>query len=368
MAPYFIDGKEAQGEDYAEALEALPSAEDHPAEVCIETPNNRTLMVCNWPGGRFLVIDKRPDGSEWRSQPLGREQVRAVVVSFLNGEEWRKGLQWELEGLAAEDNRRGMLVILLVAVLIIGVVLWHSGPFNSGVSTPPPPQQAVGPKDVVGTWHYRGAAPGTVCEINLNADETYSVIHRRSSTASTNTGRWALEPRDLPPSLVLYPFYTSSSSERGAIDRSQGIRWWVTSASSNPVAPFGGDSVDPRRWAVLSRAKVEPVPARDWPGMVAALTIVVCMSAGLLWWKARTKPRAGKWEWSSGLSVASAVLPRIERLRADHLSSAPIPVYHTPAHKRLVAMARRFVAQFAYFRKPENPDPAAPHETRDRTT
>jgi hypothetical protein len=38
MGPYLINGQEAQGEDHAEALEALPRAEDEPAELCIETP------------------------------------------------------------------------------------------------------------------------------------------------------------------------------------------------------------------------------------------------------------------------------------------------------------------------------------------
>ena len=372
MAPYLINGKEAQGEDYAEAIEALPSAEDHPAEVCVETADNRALTVCNWPGGRFLLIDRMSDGSGCRSPALSKEQAKAVVVSVLNGDEWRKGLQWELGGQATKYARRRMLAVLLVAATLVALPMWRSG---CGVDSPPPTRQVVEPKDLAGTWYYRGVAPGTVCEITLNPDNTYLLIHHRSSTASTNTGRWGLVPRDPSQSLWLYPFYASSISGRGAVGPVAAVGWRVTSVSSNLVAPFGGDSLDPHQWAVLSRAAVEPLPeatavgaAKGWLGVVAALTVVVCVSIGLLLWRASTELRAGKRDWSSESSVASAVLPQIQRLRGDHLSGAPVPTRHALAHRWLVATARRFVAQFPYFRKPEDPDAATPHGTPDHTT
>jgi hypothetical protein len=70
--------------------------------------------------------------------------------------------------------------------------------------------------------------------------------------------------------------------------------------------------------------------------------------------KDRSVPRK-----ASGSSVASAILPQIERLRGNRLSSAPVPARHTPAHKWLIASARRVVSRFRYFQKRENPDTAA---------
>ena len=357
MAPYFINGREAQGEDFAEAIEALPnSAEYYPAEVSIGIPDNRTLTICNWPGGHFVIIERGP---EWRSTPLTKEQVKAVVASFLNAEEWRKGLQWELKGVATKNDRRRMLAIFLFASFFIGLAMWHSGLSNHGAHHPPWPERAVMPKDVLGTWHYRGAAPWIVCDITFNTNGTYSLIHRGPKTASTNAGRWEVAPGDA--GVYLSPFFASSTWGNGAIDKADVVQWWVTSVSSNAAAPFGGDSFDPRRWAVLSTARLEPSPVasavgRVWglPAMVAVLATVLFMIAGLLCWKAWTGPRPPKQDWSSGTSMASAVLPQIEQLRSGRVSGATLSTRPMPARKRLIARARRLVAQFAYFRKPEN--------------
>jgi len=149
------------------------------------------------------------------------------------------------------------------------------------------------------------------------------------------------------------------------------VFWRVTSVSSNAVAPFGGDSLDPHQWAVLSRDTAGSLADGGGKpgtiGMLAAFAIILCVSIGWCGWKALMKSRAGRRERVSERSVASNVLPRIERLRHGHLSGAPVPARRALGRKWLVATARRFVAQLAYFRKPENPDPTAPHETRDHT-
>jgi hypothetical protein len=201
-------------------------------------------------------------------------------------------------------------------------------------------------------------------------DETYSLVHRRRSTASTNAGRWGIISG---ASLCLYPFFTSSSSRKGVVDVTRVALWSVTSVPGNLVAPFGGDSSDPRQWAALSRARVKPLPEpfigaalKGWLAVIGAGILLPCLRV-LLWWKARTTPRGWRRESFSGSNVASAVLPQIERLRSSHHSGAPVPARHTLGHKSLIAAARRFVVQLAYFRKPEDPDPAIPDEPRDHT-
>jgi hypothetical protein len=363
MAPYFIDGREAHGEDYAKAIDALQGVlSDYPAEVCIETSDKRGLTVCRWPDGVFRVLDKMSDGSEWRTPALSKEQVNALLGSFLSGEEWRKGLLWEPGTPATKDVRLRALAVFLVTGLLFAFAMWSGGFFNRQVNFPRPPQEKVEPKDFAGTWYYRGAAPGTVCEITLNTNGTYSLIHRRSNIASTNTGAWGLPGVGI---LWLYPFYTSSASGRGVADRTVQVEWRLTCVASNRIAPFGGDSLEANQWAILSRTPVkprsQPIATMGSLGMVAALIFLVC--AGLFWWKVRI--RAETRERSSKSNIAAALLPQLQRLREEHLEGAPVAAHPTLAHKRLLAMARRFVAHFAYFRKPEPPDPAASRESQD---
>jgi hypothetical protein len=64
---YLIDGKEAQGEDYAGAIDALQN--DDLGYVYFKIPEKGTLMVSTYPGG-FLVTDERLDGSSWTSPTL----------------------------------------------------------------------------------------------------------------------------------------------------------------------------------------------------------------------------------------------------------------------------------------------------------
>lgn len=97
--------------------------------------------------------------------------------------------------------------------------------------------------------------------------------------------------------------------------------------------------------------------------LIAGLAVCLAVGVGLCCWRALTKRRAERYEWSSGPGVASAILPGIQRLRGNQFSSEPLPARQTPAHNWILATARRLVAQFAFFRKRENPNPAPPRET-----
>src|SRR5262249_46645486 len=101
----------------------------------------------------------------------------------------------------------------------------------------------------------------------------------------------------------------------------------------------------------------EGPPRRGRVAMVAALAVLLCVSAGLVSWKALPVLRAyiqRIQRRSSGSSVAPAILPEIERLRRSQHSGAPIRARPTPAHNWLLATARRVVARFSYFRTREN--------------
>jgi hypothetical protein len=275
-------------------------------------------------------------------------------------------------------------VIRPFAIVLLGLSL-----VGCGVRIAPPTQQEVWHKDVVGTtWQYRGTAPATNCEITFNADGTYTLVRRLSGSTLTNTGWWGLSGAH----LNLAPFDTFSPTGQGAIERHRLVRWWFTDVSTNQVVLFGGDSLDPHRWAVLSRVGGEPAvrtdigkPPRPLPvgiaparpggddltrtigfSVVAGLAVCLAVSIGLRLWRALPRPRPGKQKWSSGSSAASAILPRIQRLRGSHLSVAPVPARQTPAHNWLIATARRVLAHLTYFRKRENPEPTAfdekPHD------
>ena len=190
--------------------------------------------------------------------------------------------------------------------------------------------------------------------------------------------------------LYLAPFDLVSARGKGAIERSQWVRWWFTDVSDNHVVLFGGDSSDPHKWSVLGRVGGQPAlttdkgkptrppravigPAHSVTGDLAR-TIGFSLAAGLVlclvlrfgsWvWNALPRPRAARAEWSSEPSLASAVLPQIEGLRANHLSGAPVAVPQTLVHKRLIAAAKRVVARFTYFRGGGNSDAnEAPHHS-----
>ncbi len=161
------------------------------------------------------------------------------------------------------------------------------------------------------------------------------------------------------------------------VERHRVLRWWFTDISTNEVLLFGGDSLDPHHWAVLSRAgggaivpsgTVQPgigdsggdgSTERTMIGitLVTALAVFLAVSIGLRWLKAESKARAEKYEWPGGPGVASAILPGIQRLRGAELSGAPRPARPTPAHNWLLAAARRFVAQLAFLRNQEDAKP-----------
>jgi hypothetical protein len=119
-ASYLIDGKEAQGEDYARAIDALPS--DDLGFVRVKIPETGTVMVSTYPGG-FIVTDERLDGSSWTSPTLAKDRVKDLVASFLRGDDWREGLQWELTTLTTRDAWRRTLRIVLIGVVVIALAL-----------------------------------------------------------------------------------------------------------------------------------------------------------------------------------------------------------------------------------------------------
>jgi hypothetical protein len=119
---YLIDGKEAQGEDYAHAIDALPN--DDLGYVRVQIPEKGTVIVSTYPGG-FLVTDERLDGSSWTSPTLAKDRVKDLVASFLrSGEDWRGGFQWELTTLTTRDVWRRTVRILLIGTVVVALALW----------------------------------------------------------------------------------------------------------------------------------------------------------------------------------------------------------------------------------------------------
>ena len=260
------------------------------------------------------------------------------------------------------------------AVALLGLVL-----VGCGLGIPQPTEQQVLDKDVAGTtWQYRGAAPATNCEITFNGDRTYSLVHCQPGSVVTNSGGWMLSRSY----LELFAFGGSSPTFEGH----RTVRWWFTDLSTNRVVLFGGDSFNPRQWVRLSRIGSEPgVASQPFPvvigadraeridlvravgfGLVAGVALCIVAPFGLRLWRALslagvrfrnavTKPGTArtKVEPFSGRSVASDILPQIERLRGSHLLGAPVTARQTQAHKSLVSAARRFLALFSYFRKSE---------------
>lgn len=215
-------------------------------------------------------------------------------------------------------------------------------------------------KDVMGTWYYGGMVPGGTSKLFLDTNGNFSLVHGGAGPVFTNYGSWAF----VDGQLVLAPL--DVITRKGAPNHGGIARWGLVSLSSNQVAPLGGDSLDPRHWAVMSRDTALPLPEAVAPGgegaprrgqvaMVAALTALLCLSAGLLSWKALIRLRAYKRSRSAESSVASAILPEIERLRHSRLSGAPMGAQPTPAHNWLLATARRVVARLSYFRTRQNP-------------
>ena len=120
--PYFIDGKQAQGEEYAGAIDALPS--DDLGSVRVKIPEKGTLIVSTYPGG-FLVTDERLDGSSWASPTLAKDRVKDLVGLYLKGrDDWREGLEWQLTTLTTKDAWRRTVRILLIGALVVAFVLW----------------------------------------------------------------------------------------------------------------------------------------------------------------------------------------------------------------------------------------------------
>ena len=119
---YLIDGKEAQGEDYAGAIEALP-AEDLDC-VYFGRAGKGALMVSTAPGG-FSVTEQRADGSSWLSPVLTRDQAKNLVRLFLDGGDyWREGVEWESQTLTTRDVVRRVCWLALIGAVVVAVTLW----------------------------------------------------------------------------------------------------------------------------------------------------------------------------------------------------------------------------------------------------
>jgi len=119
---YLIDGKEARGEDYVGAIDALPS-DDLPF-FRVRVPDKGTVMVSTLPGG-FIVTDERLDGSSWTSPVLAKEPVKGLVGLFLDGHNaWREGLEWELTMLTTRNASRRTLRIVLIGAIVVALAAW----------------------------------------------------------------------------------------------------------------------------------------------------------------------------------------------------------------------------------------------------
>jgi hypothetical protein len=210
-------------------------------------------------------------------------------------------------------------MIRAFAIVLLGLSL-----AGCGLGIPQPTQQEVLQKDLMGTtWRYQGTTP-TNCEITFNADCTYSLVRRVPGSAVTNSGRWEISS----PYLGLLP------SERisPVFERYTLIRWWFTPASANRVSLFGGDSLDPNHWAVLSRIggestlasrPVSTIAASQPAGedlirtigysLVAGLAVCFAASVGFRLWKALGKPRPAK---RSPPKRGPAILPQLDRVRS----------------------------------------------------
>src|SRR5436190_20396352 len=104
-------------------------------------------------------------------------------------------------------------------ILLIGLSLTGCGPRVPSIT-----QQRVLRKDVVGTkWHFRGSAPSTSCEINFNADGSYSLVWLSPGSAVTNRGEWSLSSAG-GRLLDLFPVDDFSP----IIERHNLFRWWFT--------------------------------------------------------------------------------------------------------------------------------------------
>jgi hypothetical protein len=149
-------------------------------------------------------------------------------------------------------------VIRVFTIVLLGLSL-----AGCGLGTPQPTQQEVLQKDLVGTtWRYQGAAPATNCEITFNTNATYSLVRCQPGSAVTNSGWWNVSS----PYLELFPADRFSP----AFERHTPVRWWFIPVSANQVALFGGDSLNPKQWVVLSKVGGEPaVASRPFSAVIA---------------------------------------------------------------------------------------------------
>lgn len=100
-----------------------------------------------------------------------------------------------------------------------------------------------------------------------------------------------------------------------------------------------------------------------WLGVEAVLAAFLCVSVWRRWQldAARRRAQAQRcWDWSGRPHATAVILPKIERLRKASLKGAPLPVRAISAHRRLVAAARQFILQMAYFQQSgtQSPDQA----------
>jgi len=351
---------------------APPTIEASAKKTVRDYSENGTLQLVTWFHsngtllGRFQYSNGTPELLTWFG-PDGRllgtfyysNGVADHADYFDDQKRVRRTMLYRADGTAKksrEFDEHGQLVIELPLDATGAPIL---------ETTPLQPEAA---KDFVGTWYYGGMVPGSTSELTLNSTCGYSIAHHGAGPLLTNGGGWGIHDGHLLfGSLV-------TITRQGAIGGYGGFtRWGFVRLSSNQVALIGGDSRDPRHWALMSRDTALPLPEAVAPrgegpprrgqvAMVAALTVLFCLGAGLVSWKALKLLRAYKPVGVSESSAASAILPEIERLRHGHRSGVPIRPLPTPAHNWLLAAARRVVARFSYFRaRPVSQPDETPH-------
>ena len=118
---YLIDGRDAAGDAYIDAIDSLP--DNDLKYVDVGTRNNR-LRISTWPGG-LQLLHYRPDGSSWVARRvLNKDEVKILVAGFLtNRNDWTAQLDWEQVEVTSREARYRTVRILLMAVIAVVLAL-----------------------------------------------------------------------------------------------------------------------------------------------------------------------------------------------------------------------------------------------------
>jgi hypothetical protein len=100
-----------------------------------------------------------------------------------------------------------------------------------------------------------------------------------------------------------------------------------------------------------------------WLIVVAVLIAYLCVSVGLRWRAEEVRRRANEKQFTGTAFNVSAIAPRIQRLRQDHLAAERSRPHHSFYRTGLMAAARRMVANLMYFRRARPEHETQKHES-----